>query len=408
MTVFRPYTFLKLTKEGATQLPPRDLIENLNSLRGQFETSGWIASEEILQNIDTMLRVLELYNHNEVMAIESSKRDKYNNAYNGLAKIFQEERRFQRLLDKLNQHEKSVGKLDEHQDKLKQIIKLAGSDDEFAALLDRKGFLDTLEQHNSLHRPEGELDSWLRIQKETDPRSEEERQYHAKGDIIEYWYLYLFAKSKEYSNTQTLNQLLADSKREYSTANKTLKNKIQEADAEIHKLKSVTQLIGKDDLLPAYSEMFKKEAKEHEDQSKKWGKYLFWAIVGLVVIVAAAYKAEIPSDVIPANGLAAEFIVLTIKASIVVAWIQIIRFINKKYFALCHLQQMAKHKSQTLKSMQAIYANTDDEKMRQTFLLAGAIEVFRTYETGYLSRKEGAGSTGSIDLGDFLQKINKK
>ena len=147
MTVFRPHAFLKLTKEGATQLPPRDLIENLNSLRGQFETSRWIASEEILQNIDTMLGILLPYNHDEAIAIDQSKRGEYSDAYNSLAKIFQEERRFQRLLDKLNQHEESVGKLDEYQDKLKQIIKLAASNDEFATLLDRKGFLNTLEEY---------------------------------------------------------------------------------------------------------------------------------------------------------------------------------------------------------------------------------------------------------------------
>ena len=264
-----------------------------------------------------------------------------------------------------------------------------------------------------MNRPGGELDSWLHIEKETDPRSEEERQYHAKGDIIEYWYLYLFAKSKEYSNTQTLDQLLADSEKEYTAANETLKNKIQEADAEIRKLKSVTQLIGKDDLLPAYSQMFKDEAEKHEEQSKKWGKYLLWAIGGLAGIIALAYWVDIPDDIIPADGLlagdtAVSAIVLTIKASIIVAWIQVIRFIHKKYFALCHLHQMAEHKSQTLKSMQAIYVNTDDEEMSKALLLAGAIEVFRTYETGYLSRKEGAGSTGQIDLGDFLQKISKK
>ena len=140
--------------------------------------------------------------------------------------------------------------------------------------------------------------------------------------------------------------------------------------------------------------------------------HLVVAIAFFIFIIVVAYFAEIPKDTLPDDILGGnttiEAVTLTIKVALIVAWIQVIRFISKNYFALKHLCQMAQHKSSILRCLHAIYENTDDEKKKETLLMAGAVEVFRVYETGYLSKKEGAGSISSNNQGDFLSKAMGK
>lgn len=413
MTRFEICDFLELAENGATQHPPAVLINKLNDLKSRFQRAGgppYIVGEKIVTNIDTMLSVLTPYtNHQESLTIDQAQKKEYGDAYNSMIQIFKEERQFKRLLGELEEIKKKTGKLTDYQDKLRQIIELAAKDEKFAVFLGRKGFLSTLEDHNSMHQEERSHRVLLGLEEYSDIQSKEEKLHNRWQEIIEYWYFYLLIQSRKYQDTQEVDKLLMNLKTEYDNAVKGFKEKAKIVDTELRDILSVTQPLNETHLLNYYAKQFDQESSDHKDQLKKWGWYLFAAIAGLVVIIVAAYVLEIPKDIRPSSGLLAgsiaiETLTLTVKVALVVAWLQLIKLIRRKYFALQHLHQIASHKAKTLKSMQGIIDNTDNKQMKERLLIAGAAEVFKSYETGYLSKKEGAGSTGVRDAKDLLQK----
>ena len=106
----------------------------------------------------------------------------------------------------------------------------------------------------------------------------------------------------------------------------------------------------------------------------------------LILIVVLAYVVEIPEmtsiQAISGSEVAPSIIALTVKVALVVAWLQVIRFVSKNYFARKHLHQTTEHKAVILQCLHAIYDNTDDSDKKEALLMIGATETFRAYETG--------------------------
>ena len=108
-------------------------------------------------------------------------------------------------------------------------------------------------------------------------------------------------------------------------------------------------------------------------------------------------REDIDNDMlfILSSGLAVKFLTIT-------AWVFVVRFVSKNYYAEKHLKQVALHRASVLKSLHAIYENITNQDERDSLIKIGGLVAFQPYETGYISRKEGAGEKNN-NLSDLLK-----
>ena len=98
-------------------------------------------------------------------------------------------------------------------------------------------------------------------------------------------------------------------------------------------------------------------------------------------------------------------LVLIIKGSIIIAYIQIPLFIRKNYFAEKHLEQSSIHRRNVLKALHAVYKTISNTEEKDKILTVGATIAFSEPESGFITRKEGAGGDDNIEA--ILKVIGK-
>ena len=283
MSIFLLHTLdkLALDRNGTTIASPSELLGKINQIRDQFYDRMYSHST-VNEALINMIDILTPYqNTEEPIIISADKQREYKKAYRVLINIYKEEKQYKRLLRMLDKHEQKVGSLNTYQKKLKKIIQLAASKEEFALSLESNGLLDRIESYNSGRNSEDDTLRWLSI-KNKENLTTEEAVYYQNLEIAKYWLFYLVFKFEEYKSIQSLDQIVADSneklklrERQHVRKIEELKNEIKTAekrtkslDEEMKRLKSITDIVDRSSLLPSYAQNFEKDVKQYENDSK--------------------------------------------------------------------------------------------------------------------------------------------
>ena len=239
---------------------------------------------------------------------------------------------------------------------------------------------------------------------------------------------YTYNRLADYiSSTQPYNDALnlvnagyiayrADKKRNISIFSQTvrrLEDKLKESEEKIEDINRVASILSGAEILEAYAKDFDNQAMKHQKNSANWLKYLIFSVVGLVVIVALLMFVQISNLPNIRNWLADDIksigtlntIALVIKASVIMAYIQIPLFIRKNYFAEKHLEQSSIHRRNVLKALHAVYKTISNQEEKDKIITVGATIAFSEPESGFITRKEGAG--GDDNLEAILKIVSK-
>lgn len=208
----------------------------------------------------------------------------------------------------------------------------------------------------------------------------------------------------------------ADKKRNigsFSQKVRELEGKLQESEERISEINRVASILSGAEILEAYANDFDKQSKQHELKAKNWLKFLIASIAGLIFIVALLLFIQISNFPIIKDWLASDIknigmlntLALVIKGSIIMAYIQIPLFIRKNYFAEKHLEQSSIHRRNVLKALHAVYKTINNQEEKDKIITVGATIAFSEPESGFITRKEGAG--GDDNLEAILKIISK-
>lgn len=183
-----------------------------------------------------------------------------------------------------------------------------------------------------------------------------------------------------------------------------LEDQIKTAQTGIANISKVSNILSGTEMLEAYATDFDKEAKEHEKKARNWLGWLIVSIIGLAVLTALLLCVQLSDFTVLNQVIAEEFkeklevpriVALAIKGGIVAAYAQIPLFLKKNYYAERHLEQANIHRRNVLRSLHAVYNVVSDEGERNRLLVIGATTAFSEPESGFITRKEGAGSDNS-------------
>lgn len=199
----------------------------------------------------------------------------------------------------------------------------------------------------------------------------------------------------------------------FSQKVRNFENKLQESEERISEINRIASILSGAEILEAYANDFDQQSKQHELKAKKWLNFLIISIVGLIIIVALLLFIQISNFPIIKDWLANDIknirtldaLMLVIKGSIVMTYIQIPLFIRKNYFAEKHLEQSSIHRRNVLKALHAVYKTINNQEEKDKILTVGATIAFSEPESGFITRKEGAG--GDDNLESILKIISK-
>lgn len=183
-----------------------------------------------------------------------------------------------------------------------------------------------------------------------------------------------------------------------------LESQLKAAQDDVANIRKVSGVLSGAEMLAAYAEDFNKEAKEHGTRARNWLGWLVVAIIGWVVLASILLCVQL-SDFTVLNQIIADdvrggmeiprIVALAIKGGILAVYTQIPLFLKKNYYAERHLEQANIHRRNVLKSLHAVYNTVNDDVEKNKLLVIGATAAFSEPESGFITRKEGAGSDNS-------------
>lgn len=201
----------------------------------------------------------------------------------------------------------------------------------------------------------------------------------------------------------------------FSQKIRDFEEKIQESEERIDEINRVAVILSGAEMLEAYANDFNEEAEEHKKKSIKWLIGLAISVIIFIAIIASLLNIQIfnfstieellANDIKKAAADNLKTLVLIIKGSIIIAYIQIPLFIRKNYFAEKHLEQSSIHRRNVLKALHAVYKTISNAEEKDKILTVGATIAFSEPESGFITRKEGAGGDDNIEA--ILKVIGK-
>ncbi len=201
----------------------------------------------------------------------------------------------------------------------------------------------------------------------------------------------------------------------FSQKIRDFEEKIQESEERIDEINRVAVILSGAEMLEAYANDFNEEAEEHKKKSIKWLIGLAISVIIFIAIIASLLNIQIfnfstiegllANDIKKAAADKLKTLVLIIKGSIIIAYIQIPLFIRKNYFAEKHLEQSSIHRRNVLKALHAVYKTISNAEEKDKILTVGATIAFSEPESGFITRKEGAGGDDNIEA--ILKVIGK-
>ena len=199
----------------------------------------------------------------------------------------------------------------------------------------------------------------------------------------------------------------------FSEKIKGFEEKIKESEESLEIIRKVAGDISGAEILEKYARFFNKEAKNHKEESRKWLKWLTISVIIFTTIVTLLLFVQISNFSIIKDWVANDIkglanlntLILVIKGSIIIAYVQIPLFIRKNYFAEKHLEQSSIHRRNVLKALHAVYKTISNAEEKDKILTVGATIAFSEPESGFITRKEGAGGDDNIEA--ILKVISK-
>lgn len=201
----------------------------------------------------------------------------------------------------------------------------------------------------------------------------------------------------------------------FSQEIRDFKEKLQKSKESLEEIKRVAADISGTEILMSYAEYFDEEAEEHKKKSRNWLIGLAMSVIILVAIIASLLNIQIfnfstiegllSDDIKKAAADNLKILVFIIKGSIIIAYIQIPLFIRKNYFAEKHLEQSSIHRRNVLRALHAVYKTISNAEEKDKILTVGATIAFSEPESGFITRKEGAGGDDNIEA--ILKVIGK-
>lgn len=201
----------------------------------------------------------------------------------------------------------------------------------------------------------------------------------------------------------------------FSQKIRDFEEKIQKSEERIDEINRVADILSGAEMLEAYANDFNEEAEEHKKKSIKWLIGLAISVIIFIAIIASLLNIQIfnfstiegllANDIKKAAADNLKTLVLIIKGSIIIAYIQIPLFIRKNYFAEKHLEQSSIHRRNVLKALHAVYKTISNAEEKDKILTVGATIAFSEPESGFITRKEGAGGDDNIEA--ILKVIGK-
>lgn len=274
----------------------------------------------------------------------------------------------QNILNELETRRKSEAGLNEYQKNLSLTL---GAGDEFLTLLpdEARSFIANINSN-----PPGYLDN-----------------LESHNDFRKLWFDYLaYTNNKNKRTTDFAKKLI------------NLESKIGDASTALDNIEKTAGQISGATALTAYAKRFNTAAREHRTHAKQARTYLYLSIaafgvlLGLILFLTISESNFIKSHFSEEVRRNIDLASIAIKLAAVVGWTQIIRFFYKNYNAEKHLEQVAIHRRDVLQSLHAVYTAITDANERDTIIKIGVAVAFQPYETGYITRREGAGSQDDI------------
>lgn len=178
-----------------------------------------------------------------------------------------------------------------------------------------------------------------------------------------------------------------------------LENNIETANKNIDHINQTADLISGATILTSYAKRLEEESSNHSKVASKWLKALIVSIIGFFVILIIVFFVQI-SELPLLKTLLAEdltssehfnIIAISIKAALIFGYLQIPGFFKRNYFAEKHLEQSYRHRANVLNTLHAVYNTIEDKLEKDKIITVGATIAFSESESGYITRKEGAG-----------------
>ena len=201
----------------------------------------------------------------------------------------------------------------------------------------------------------------------------------------------------------------------FSQEIRDFKEEIQKSKESLEEIKRVAADISGTEILMSYAEYFDEEAEEHKKKSRNWLIGLAISVIIFIAIIVSLLNIQIfdfstiegflAGDIKKAAADNLKTLVLIIKGSIIIAYVQIQLFIRKNYFAEKHLEQSSIHRRNVLKALHAVYKTINNAEEKDKILTVGATIAFSEPERGFITRKEGAGGDDNIEA--ILKVISK-
>ena len=186
-----------------------------------------------------------------------------------------------------------------------------------------------------------------------------------------------------------------------------LEKQMKAAQSDVANISKVSGILSGTEMLEAYAKDFDKEASGHNKSARHWLGCLILLGIGWVILTATLLCIQLPgftileqviADDIKGGAELPRIITLAIKFGILTIYTQALLFVKKNYYAERHLEQANIHRRNVLRSLHAVYNVVRDEKERDRLLVIGATTAFSEPESGFITRKEGAGSDNvSVD-----------
>lgn len=178
-----------------------------------------------------------------------------------------------------------------------------------------------------------------------------------------------------------------------------VEKRITDAQGNLDKIDETAKLISGASILSEYAKEFDEDAQTHKENASTWLRWLIISILGFVTLVFLLLFNDLAEFSFVKNLFSEDFrrsgylhiLIFTIKAALVFAYLQIPLFIKRNYYAEKHLEQSSIHRRNVLRALHAVHNSITDQVERDKIITTGATIAFSEPETGYITRKEGAG-----------------
>ncbi len=224
------------------------------------------------------------------------------------------------------------------------------------------------------------------------------RYDNSSSDNYRHYQYFLVAVSNAFTT------YLYDNKGKYADLKEIIseiEKRIEDAKHDLDEIQNLNEFISGEKVLQVYAEEFKIRADEYKKEADRWQIKLYWSffVLGVVIIsflfvniIDFSFLTKYLSEDIKDYGY---FAIIFTKIILVIGLIQVTRFGYRNYNANKHLENQSLHKYDVLRALQGVYNTISNENKdaRDELIKTGALTAFQTVESGYITTKEGAGSS---------------